>query len=122
MRRALKDIVPSKILERRRKAFLIRGPINLIRREREWITSRFRYLRCVELGLVDPSSLPASLDSVALEGDPKWWPFLMRLISFELWLDSAPISITPFMPDEMANKIRVRLSATGRQDSEIRTN
>jgi asparagine synthase (glutamine-hydrolysing) len=90
MRRALKNIVPHEILERRRKAYIIRGPINLVRRERDRLAARFRSLLCVEVGLVDPSRLPAVLDSIALEGDPKWLPYLMRLIDFELWLCSAP--------------------------------
>jgi asparagine synthase (glutamine-hydrolysing) len=114
MRRALKNIVPAEILERRRKANLIRGPINLIRREHDWLASRFRTMRCVEMGLVDPSSLPTVLDSVAIKGDPTWWPYLMRLISFELWLGSAPVNIPPLNRDLVANKIRVRLSSTGR--------
>jgi asparagine synthase (glutamine-hydrolysing) len=121
MRRALKNIVPEEILERRRKAYLIRGPINLIRREREWLAVQFQNLRCVEMGLVDPSSLLAVLDSIAREGDPKWLPYLMRLISFELWLGSAPITIPPSRPTGVTNKIRVRLSPTRHHDSEIRS-
>jgi hypothetical protein len=121
MRRALKNIVPREILERRRKAYLIRGPINLIRRERDWLAVQFRNLRCVEMGLVDPSSLPVALDSVAIEGDPKWMPYLMRLISFELWLGLAPINIPQPIPDGLANKIRARLPSTGPHDSEIRS-
>jgi asparagine synthase (glutamine-hydrolysing) len=110
MRRALKDIVPELILGRRRKAYLVRGPINLIRRERDGLAAQFRTLRCVELGLVDPSSLPTALDSVAINGDPKWWPYLMRLISFELWLGYFPLSIPPLISNHVAKEIRVRLS------------
>jgi asparagine synthase (glutamine-hydrolysing) len=91
MRRAFKSIVPNEILERRRKAYLIQGPINLVRREREWLSERFGNLRCAEMGFVDPSSLSKVLDSIAIEGDPKWLSHLMRLISLELWLDNAPI-------------------------------
>lgn len=105
MRRALKDIVPNEILERRRKAYLIQGPLNLIRRERDWLAVQFQNLRCVDMGLVDPATLPAALDSVATKGDPKWLPYLGRLISLELWLGAAPIHIPP-----------VRLSDAGDQD------
>jgi asparagine synthase (glutamine-hydrolysing) len=97
MRRALKNIVPNEILERRRKAYLIRGPINLIRREHSWLATQFRNLRCLETGLVDPSNLPAALDSIAIQGDSKWMRYLMRLISLELWLSSAPIKIPPLI-------------------------
>lgn len=90
MRRALRNVVPCEILERRRKAYIIRGPINLIRRERDWIADRFRSSHCVEVGLVDPSHLSDALDSIAIESDPKWLPYLMRLIDFELWLSSEP--------------------------------
>jgi asparagine synthase (glutamine-hydrolysing) len=121
MRRALKNIVPEEILERRRKAYLIRGPINLIRREREWLAVQFQNLHCAEMGLVDPASLPAALDSIAREGDPKWLPYLMRLISFELWLGPAPITIPSSTPTGVTNKIRVRLSPTRHHDSEIRS-
>jgi asparagine synthase (glutamine-hydrolysing) len=93
MRRALKNIVPTEILERRRKAYVIRGPMNLICRERDWLTAQFRSLRSVDLGLVDSSSLPTVLDSIATKADPKWLPYLSRLIDFELWLRSAPVNI-----------------------------
>jgi asparagine synthase (glutamine-hydrolysing) len=95
MRRALRNLVPKEILERRRKAYLIRGPINLIRRERDWLAAQFRHLRCVEMGFVDPSSLPTALDSIAIEGNPRWMPYLTRLIGFEFWLNSAPIDMPP---------------------------
>lgn len=95
MRRALKNIIPDQVLERRRKAYIIRGPINLIRREREWISDQFRHLRCAELGLVNPSGLQSGLESIATGGDPRWMAHLMRLIGFELWLRSAPIAIPP---------------------------
>jgi len=121
MRRALKNIVPNEVLERRRKAYLVRGPINLIRRERDWLAEQFRSLRCVEMGLVDPSSLPAALDSVAINGDPRWMPYLMRLISLELWLASAPVHIPSPVSSRVANKIRVTLSSTGSRGSEIRS-
>jgi asparagine synthase (glutamine-hydrolysing) len=121
MRRALKNIVPNEILERRRKAYVIRGPINLICRERDWLAAQFRSLRCVEMGLVNPSSLPTVLDSIAIGGNPKWLPYLRRLIDFELWLGSAPVSIPPLVPNSPANKIRIRLSSTGPHESEIRS-
>lgn len=122
MRRALKNIVPGEILERRRKAYIIRGPINLIRRERDWLADQFRHLLSVEMGLVNSSSVPAALDSVAVAGEPTWLPYLMRLIDFELWLGSAPINIPPLMANGVANKIRVRLPSIGPHDSEIRSN
>jgi asparagine synthase (glutamine-hydrolysing) len=122
MRRALRNIVPEEVLERRRKAYLIRGPINLIRRERDRLAAQFRSLRSVEMGFVDPSSLPTALDSIAIEGDPTWLPHLGRLISFENWLGLGPIRIPPTIPPMVANKIRVRLSPKRPHDSEIRSN
>jgi asparagine synthase (glutamine-hydrolysing) len=119
MRRALKHIVPQEILERRRKAYLIRGPINLIRREHDWLATQFKRLLCAEIGLVDPSSLPTALKSVAIEGNPEWMPFLMRLISFELWLGTAPVCIPSPFPQRVANKIRIKWPFTGTHDSEI---
>jgi len=95
MRRALKNIVPIEVLERRRKAYILRGPINLIQRERDWLAVLFRNLRCAEMGLVDPSCLTSVLDSIAREGNPKWMPYLMRLVSFEFWLSSSPTDIPP---------------------------
>ena len=95
MRRALKNIVPKEILDRRRKAFLIHGPINLIHRERDWLAARFGSLHSARVGLVDPASLQIALDSIAVEGEPQSLPYLMRFIAYELWLDSAPISIPP---------------------------
>jgi asparagine synthase (glutamine-hydrolysing) len=97
MRGALRNLVPREILERRRKAYLIRGPINLIRHERDWLAQRLRAMRCVEMGLVDPSSLRVALDSIAIERNPEWMPYFMRLMSFEFWLGTAPVRIPPFI-------------------------
>jgi hypothetical protein len=73
------------------------------------------------MGLVDPSSLPTVLDSVAIEGNPKWVAYLMRLISFELWLGSSPLSLPP--PSKQGvEQDPSQVVLSGPHESEIRSN
>ncbi|MEG9437800.1 hypothetical protein JAO29_16755 [Edaphobacter sp. HDX4] len=88
MRRALRGLLPVEILERRRKAFLIRSPLLSIQRAHEHIGSLFRSSRLVDLGLVKRDEFLAVVDIVARGADVQGWPHIVRTIEMELWLRS----------------------------------
>jgi asparagine synthase (glutamine-hydrolysing) len=86
MRRALGNIVPVEILERRRKAFLIRGPIASFQQSQGKIEALFADSRAVDYEFIDHKQLRKAMDLTVAAVDPKWWPALFRVINFELWL------------------------------------
>jgi asparagine synthase (glutamine-hydrolysing) len=90
MRRALSNIVPTEVLERRRKAFIIRGPLDVIRRKKDTIDELFSHSWAVGHGLIDPGRLRSSLTAVLQGNEPRWWPSLIKLITFELWMKTNP--------------------------------
>jgi asparagine synthase (glutamine-hydrolysing) len=88
MRRALAGIVPNELIHRKRKAFVIRGPLTAI-------TSQFASLATItqemvggSLGIVDPPVLIATLNE-ARSGDVVAVPSLMRVFGIERWLRNA---------------------------------
>ena len=86
MRRALKNIVPVKVLERRRKAYCIRKPLLSIQEGQDRIRKLFDNSRAVELGFVDRAELGRALELTVEGRDIRWLNPLRRVISFELWL------------------------------------
>jgi asparagine synthase (glutamine-hydrolysing) len=88
MREALKGIVPTEILERRRKAYLLRGPLALLRREIESIHQLFSHSISAELGLVDPLRLAQAAECVMIGTDSRGWSSVLKAIMFEIWLRS----------------------------------
>jgi asparagine synthase (glutamine-hydrolysing) len=100
MRRALKEIVPVEVLERRRKAHLVRGPIAAMQAFQATIESSIANSARSELGWVDPERLRQAVNRAIDGADPKWSMAIMRAISLELWLKSlSPRSIgEPLFP------------------------
>jgi asparagine synthase (glutamine-hydrolysing) len=86
MRRALKTIVPVEILERRRKAFLIRGPLTSIRTGKEKIGALFASPLSAEYGFIDPIKIRSLAELIAHGEETRLWKHLMKAIAFELWL------------------------------------
>jgi asparagine synthase (glutamine-hydrolysing) len=117
MRRTLKTIVPIEILERRRKAFISRGPLASMRENETVIRELFRHSLLIDRGFVDPGALSSALETTFLRGDPTLWPGLTHAISLELWLRAGhnhlenARSLTPtrrfMLPQWAADKIRV---------------
>jgi asparagine synthase (glutamine-hydrolysing) len=85
MRRALKDIVPDMILERRRKAYVSRRPLALLRESFTQVEELFANPQVAEHGFVDPSVFRDCL-ATALSGDTKWMRPLLATIAYELFL------------------------------------
>jgi len=116
MRRALESIVPEEILERRRKAYQIRGPLSAIQRDRSKIDRLFANAHISDRGLIQLTGLQAALSLTNKGNDIRWWKALMRAIAFELWLKESAASCAMdrntthvhnlLLLDSGANKIR----------------
>jgi asparagine synthase (glutamine-hydrolysing) len=93
MRNALKGIVPEEILERKRKAYVIRKPLSSLRHAHEKLGRLFSDSQLAARGLIGQSALQTALDHVAEGNALRDWPALMRSISLELWLRSKPSAV-----------------------------
>ena len=85
MRRALGDIVPKGILDRKRKAFVTRKPIAAISTQWDSVIQMSRNMRCVSLGIVDEKRLREALLK-ARDGQPDDVVTLLRILDIERWL------------------------------------
>jgi asparagine synthase (glutamine-hydrolysing) len=85
MRRALAGIVPAEILERRRKAYVNRGPRVAIAKEWPSLCSLSQNMVAAQLGIVDESSFRDALAKIQ-NSDQVPMIRLMRTVSLEAWL------------------------------------
>ena len=85
MRRALVEIVPHEILERRRKAFQLRAPLSALQQAYPKLLKLFADAAIASAGFVDIAQLRRSLKAIA-EGDPKWRQAMLKTIALELWM------------------------------------
>jgi asparagine synthase (glutamine-hydrolysing) len=116
MRRALGGVVPTEILERRRKAYLIRGPLSSLRDAQSGISSLFDSSHIGRHGFVSVPKLQASFEEIVAGRDLRWSHALMRAIAFELWLvlcdrahhiySARPSGPSTFASEQGADKIR----------------
>ncbi len=88
MRRALAGIVPQEILERRRKAFVVRGPMAALAKSCDHITALVSPMICDALGFLDRSLFMQSLD-LARQGHEEPLVLILHTLRLELWLRSA---------------------------------
>ena len=95
MRRALRGIVPTEVLERRRKAYMSHGAIAMLRAAQGKIEDLLSNSLIVEYGFVDRDRLLQALRSEVV-GDSKWIQPLTKSVCVELWLRSLQASgVTP---------------------------
>jgi asparagine synthase (glutamine-hydrolysing) len=87
MRRALAGIVPQEILERRRKAFQIRGPFLTLQRQQSDLESLFRDSLLVQGRYIEADAFAAALRECCA-GRLSHWQGLVRTIVLEIWLRS----------------------------------
>ena len=88
MRRALKGIVPDEILERRRKAFCTRGPIEAMQFSIDEVNAMEAQSRLVELGFIDPTQFKRALLSISHLRDSKWSAGMIKTLNLDFWLRS----------------------------------
>jgi len=85
MRRALAGMVPDEILNRRRKAFVARGPRQAISSEWAALVEMSQNMASGSLGIVDPETFLDALNKARSGQEVAIVP-LMRTIGIELWL------------------------------------
>jgi asparagine synthase (glutamine-hydrolysing) len=88
MRRALAGVVPPEILNRRRKAYVARGPLAAIANGWTSLTELSRDMRSAALGIIDPIRFRTALEDARL-GKPVPAILLLRTVRLELWLRAA---------------------------------
>jgi asparagine synthase (glutamine-hydrolysing) len=88
MRRALVGIVPMEILERRRKAFVVRAPMAALAGSWKQITSLTDRMIAEELGLLHRAQFLHSLES-ARQGREEPVVLILNTLRLELWLRNA---------------------------------
>jgi asparagine synthase (glutamine-hydrolysing) len=86
MRRALKNIVPSEILERRRKASLLHGPLACLQQHENAIEKLLADPTLEALRLIDAPALRNSLTAIQRGSAPAGWPSILKAIAFACWL------------------------------------
>ena len=87
MRRALVGIVPEEILERRRKAFQLGGPMRALRQNENALEALFAQSISADSGFIDAGLFKNALGH-ARAGDAAEWQSVLRVIALELWLQS----------------------------------
>jgi asparagine synthase (glutamine-hydrolysing) len=87
MRRALIDIVPTEILNRKRKAFVARGPLRAIAAQAGLLLEISEHMISDHLGIVDPEQFRDAIKRAQCGLDVQLVP-LLRTIGIERWLRS----------------------------------
>lgn len=87
MRRALSQIIPREVLERRRKAYQLRAPMLALMAAHAKLEETFATSLLGNAGFIDLKQFRISLDDAA-RGDPRWRQALLKTIALELWLKS----------------------------------
>jgi asparagine synthase (glutamine-hydrolysing) len=85
MRRALRGIVPNEILERRRKAFQLRAPLNAIQAAQEKLQRLISTSIIADMGFIEVDALRSALKATAA-GRAQGYHAILRVIAYELWL------------------------------------
>jgi asparagine synthase (glutamine-hydrolysing) len=85
MRRALVGIVPDELLNRKRKAFIVRAPLAAIAADWSRFAELSRHLVSTTHGIVDSETFAETLQK-ARRGQEVQTPILMRTLTLEIWL------------------------------------
>lgn len=87
MRRALRGIVPSEILERKRKAFCARGPMLAVASAGRARQAATKVSTAVAMGVVNQQALNKALNEVVAGNGIEQIGALMRVLNFDSWVD-----------------------------------
>jgi asparagine synthase (glutamine-hydrolysing) len=85
MRRALTGIVPEEILNRKRKAFVARGPVAAVSADWQRIVDETQHMVTATLGIVNQAAFLKSLDD-ARHGRTIHVVYMVRTLAIEAWL------------------------------------
>ena len=105
MRRAFKEIIPGFVLDRRRKAYLVRTPLMLMRKRQSVITGLLNDSILGDLGLIDGPSIQRSLAKIASGSEPMWWMGIVKASSLELWLRNSRRVSLSFTPPTVSREL-----------------
>jgi asparagine synthase (glutamine-hydrolysing) len=86
MRNALRQVVPTEILERKRKASVFRGPLQLIPQNRDALRSVFAEPLSEASRYIDGGLFRVALEQADAGTISEWFAPMMRAIYLELWL------------------------------------
>jgi asparagine synthase (glutamine-hydrolysing) len=112
MRRALRDVVPAAVLERRRKAFVVRGPLASIESNWNELKEATQHMLSSALGLVDEAELRSVLRK-AFDGHEIPVVLLVRTLAFERWLHHLKEHGLALAMKSLSSRTRVSPLATG---------
>ncbi len=107
MRRALKGIVPEMVLERKRKAFISRGPLANLRNARIEIENLFSGSLLAEEHLIDRDIFLEEFHQED-DGRKQWTGHLTRTISIELWLNGFRAKLARRSPNSVGRESAIR--------------
>ncbi len=86
MRAALQHIVPEEIVERRRKAFLLSGPLGSLRKMTPLLVGLIDRSLLVQSGYIERCTLQDAFGKIVNGEDSRWWGHLLRFALLETWL------------------------------------
>jgi len=87
MRRALKGIVPSEILDRKRKAFVSRSPRVAVASEWRSLFALSQQMLSSSMGIIDPKEFQVALDKTR-NGQKIAIVVLLRTLGIEAWISN----------------------------------
>jgi asparagine synthase (glutamine-hydrolysing) len=90
MRRALRNIVPVEVLERRRKAFISRAPMLSLQLLEEKIDALLANSPVVANGFIDGVKLHTVYEQTIAGHNPRWSTAILRTFFFNAWLKTPP--------------------------------
>jgi len=96
MRKALQGIVPAEILERKRKAYVSRGPLISLQSNKARIASLLSSGELVKRGLIERQSFLHTLSTIDSGQSHLWLAALSRAVELELWMSQAANQVENF--------------------------
>lgn len=109
LRRALRNIIPIEVLERRRKAYVVRGPLVILSGSRPQLDFLLSSSRLKRLDYLKEDCLQSAVADLNASSNPLHQHQLMRTIQLELWIrrsDVKPYSSKFQLPTVGATRIR----------------
>lgn len=93
MRRSVAGILPTEIIERRRKAYIVRGPLTWFERHYSEIDRLFQRSRLMDMQMIDSRILRECLRAMVINRDFRFLPSINRAIALEIWIQSGNVEI-----------------------------
>jgi asparagine synthase (glutamine-hydrolysing) len=90
LRRALRGIVPEAVLERKRKAYVTRGPLKSFQAEFVQLKEWTKEMLCASIGLIDPVLFQTTLEEASRGNHIHLWR-ISRTLALESWLRDARV-------------------------------